>query len=497
MRLLRRQHFRHPGHEDAGMTNILYWNVRQFSINLINSPDNNVIPGLGGVTYTGASHQRLGLIVSVIAAAAADIVTIVETQTGSRVPGDLATDSGGLQASRLLLQVLRFIFPAQGWRMVPPLWLGTRWGAARPARTETVTVLYRGTTGNVTRYFTGPNFWSGGVGGISVDPVAAPGVPAAYPNPIDTYLQPARAIPAASLYRPNVQEDQSAARIKYLDQVRRAGLRQNTRRRLQDVERYGGFRPPYMTSFFEQDLVAGTARTLTVFSIHSPPKAGPAKTLMRYFSQTPEILAAPGLGEIKILCGDFNLDFLNAAGTYTNIYNPVTGIGYQSQMPTNLVPPAAGGDALRAYRGYFATHLRDQPPPANFAATAFLWSIGGTNATYPGYGYPSTGSTASIDNILVRPAVAYPFTVLNLVTGTPYVASALLTAPNPVVPVPLGAVVMGTGFAAAPAGAPAGPWPLEPTAAIYNHPDALMLCAWPNYNKVYGTSDHLPLVTTL
>lgn len=482
------------------MTNILYWNVRQFSINLIDSPDNFAIPGLGGVTYTGASHQRLALIVNVITTAAADIVTIVETQTGSRVPGDLATNSGGYQASDHLLTELRNQFPLQGWRMVPPLWLGTRWGAARPARTETVTVLYRGTTGMVNRYFTGPNFWSGGVGGVSTDPAGGLGAPAAYPNPIDAFLQPARAIPAASLYRPNTQEDRSAARIKYLDQVRRAGLRQNARRRLQDVERFGGFRPPYMTSFFEQDLGAGLARTLTIFSIHSPPKAGPAKTVMRYFSQTPEIMSAAGVGETKILCGDFNLDFLNPAGVYSNVYGPVTGVGYQSQLPTGLAPPAAGNaDALRAFRGYFATHMRDQPAPANLATSPFLWSVagGGPDAIYPGYGYPSGGNTSSIDNILVKPAGAFPLTVLNLVTGTPYVASALLTAPNPVVPVPLGAVMMGTGFAAAPAAPPTGPWPLEPTAATYTHPSALMLCAWPNYNKVFGTSDHLPLVTTI
>jgi hypothetical protein len=479
------------------MTNILYWNIRQFSIDLIDIPGAAgaiAVPGIAGLTNAQAAQQRLTVILDVIAAAQADIISIVEVQTGSNAAGDLAVNGGGLQAANFLLGQLRGLTPAAEWRMVPPLWLGARNNIG--ARAETVAVLYRGVTGNVNRYFTGPNKWTGGAGGLSDSGPAAAGN---YPANYDTFIDdpgagvPARNIPAGPgpLYRAGLPENQSAARIEY-SRAARVG---NRRAR---VSIYGGFRPPYMTSFFEQDLVAVTARNLTVFSVHSPPNQVGATTLMRSLAITPEINTAPAAGEIKILCGDFNLDFLDTTGAYAGVYAPVTGLGYQSLLPTGLVPPANAAQR-QAYMGYFGTHIKDQPLLAGAQASRFLWSNGATPSYYPGYRYLS--NYASIDNILVNaaPALAPPLTIMNLVTGAPFAASTVGTPALPAIAPPLGAnPALAAPILASQIGPPpAAAFPQNPTAAGYGAANATALCEWHNYGRIYSTSDHFALVTTL
>ena len=437
------------------MTNIVYWNIRQFSINLIDSPDANFVPNIAGLTYAAASQQRLAVILAVINAAQADIISIVEVQTGSDNWGDLCSDSGGMQAARTLLNRLRLADAAAQWRLVPPLWLGARGGNA-PAgvHAETVAVLYRGVTGNVARYFTGPNVWTGGFGGVSVNPLPGPVAPQNYPPPFNTLIDapaaamPARVIPAAGpLYRAGQFENQSAARIEFSRAAARAGGRRAR------IDIYGGFRPPFMTSFYEVSIIAPLVvqRNLTLFSTHSPPNKTGAKALMRAYAGTPEISDAPGANETKILCGDFNIDFLTAGGAYSGAYAPVIGLGYQSLLPPHPVPPV-NPNHRRAYLGYFATHMRDQPRRANAAASRFLWSNGaGALSYYPGYGYSSTGQTASIDNILVNPGAAQPLTIMNLVTGSPFAAPVGWPMPPAPNYPPLGATVLAWQFANLPA----------------------------------------------
>ena len=475
------------------MTNILYWNIRQFGIRKINDPRGGA-PPIGAPTYAQRSADRFAVIAAVINAAAPDIISIVEATTG-RTNGDLATNTGGLLGSIELLNALRLTNPAAGWRMVPLLWLGSR--TTRTAGgLETVAVLYRGVSGNVTRYFTGPNYWVGGAGGVSTDPATGVAAATDYPAPFNGFLAPARAIPGGSLYRGGAPEQRSAARIYYALPRRRVrgGAPPN-------FSRYGGFRPPYMTSFYEVNALTGATRTLTIFSIHSPPQTGLARTLMRYYGQTPEIQAAPGLGEIKILAGDFNLNFLNTGtGLYTNVYGPVTLYGYQSQLPTGLAPPGTAA-GIAQFRGNFATHMSSAPAAPPAANTLFLWSDPGPPAAvpsyYPAYGYTSAAdNTDSIDNILVRPAAAYGVTVLNVVTGTPF--QAAVPANN----APLGAAALATQFTNPPPPPPFPPppppyWPDNPTAEDFNAASAVQFYTWQNYGCVYSTSDHFGLTTTI
>jgi hypothetical protein len=476
------------------MTNILYWNIRTFAIRKINNPSAAPANNAGGLTYTQTSADRRAIIMAEIAAAAADIISIVEVRTG-RGTGDLVTPSGGLQGAQLLLTLLRAADAAAEWRMVPPLWLGSR-VVPTAGGLETVAVLYRGVTGNVTRYFTGPNLWTGGAGFSST--VGAPGN---YPAPFNWFLaEPPtapRQIPNGSLYRPSTAlvpswETQSAARISY-------SRASNLGHRRARVDLYGGFRPPYMTSFYEVDGVTGAARTLTLFSIHAPPSRGDAAVLMRTFSRTDEIANAPVGAEIKILAGDFNLNFLNTVtGNYTQVYGPLTGLGYQSLLPTGAGAPVGAGP-IKQFRGNFATHLRSvptKPPPQPAADTLFLWTdpaIPVTDSYYPAYGCTSVAeNTDSLDNILVRPAPLAPYvlTIMNLVTGSPF--QAAVPANN----APLGAVALASQFTN-PAAAPANAWPQAPAADDFNAGDAVLLSSWPNYGRIYSTSDHFGLTTTI
>jgi hypothetical protein len=481
------------------MTNILFWNIRQFGIKKINDTRGGGPANAGGLTYPQVSADRRAIILAEIAATTADIIAIVEVGTGNTA-GDLATNTGGVQGSQALLNLLRAANGAAGWRMVPPLWMGSR-AYRSVGGLETVAVLYRGVTGNVTRYFTGPNFWSGGAGGISTDPAAGVGAPANYPPQFNGFLRPpgtaVRQIPIGSLYRPSTAfvpslETQSAARIKY--------VRPSTKRPRGGVpyapSRYGGFRPPYMTSFYEVNALTGATRTLTLFSIHAPPRRGDAATLMRTYSQTPEIANAPAGGEIKILAGDFNLNFLNANGNYTNAYAPVTALGYQSLLPTAAVPPVTAG-GIEQFRGNFATHLRSvptRPLPQPAADTLFLWTdpaIPVTDSYYPAYGCTSAGdNTDSLDNILVRPAAGYALTIMNLVTGSPF--QVAVPANN----APLGAVALASQFTN-PLPLPANPWPQAPAADDFFAADAVQLSSWPNYGRIYSTSDHFGLTTVI
>ncbi|MBB4952053.1 hypothetical protein H4S14_000095 [Agrobacterium vitis] len=493
------------------MTNILYWNIRQFTTKLINSSDGSVVPGIAGLTYATASQQRLALVQNVIDAAKADIICIVEVSSGNGGASDLGPYGNGPQAAALLLQELRDADPthAAQWRMVPPLWLGSR--ITPPAGTETVAVLYRGKTGTVGRYFTGPNVWTGGAGGVSKNPQTGTFTPQNYPENYNTFIDDPtqgieeRNIPPTSLYRRGKAENQSAARIFY-EATQRVGQKRG-RNLYEETGIYGAYRPPYMTSFYEINTATNSERNLTVFSVHAPPQRGAAKAFMQFMADTPEITTAPDVtsAEIKVICGDFNLQFLNANGSYSGVYQPLTGLGYQSLLPTDLDAPADAA-ALAAFRGYFATHISAVPSlpsplyPPEGAATRFLWSDGYTNSLsyYPGYGYTSAAkNTDSIDNILVwsyqAQAPQFPLTVMNLVTGWPFERSTLLPAAcEP----PLGEnediVASASTFTAPPA-----PWPLNPTAANYSAGDGEILCSWPNYGRIYSTSDHFPLVTTL
>jgi hypothetical protein len=360
--------------------------------------------------------------------------------------------------------------------LVPPLRVGRRPGS----KPETVAVIYQGVSGGVRRYFTGPNLWVGGANGHSTAPgfgVVGNAYPAA--RNLDTMLVPpvvpavpVRNIPGGALYNGGLAENVVAARTRF----RLAGAPAYW------VD-YQIYRPPYMATFTEADALGNVQRNLSLFAVHSPAVSGDAGVFIVYLQNTQDVVAGLGANETRIIGGDFNLSVLAPDGGPSNVYAPL-GPHYVPLLQSAGAPPAAN---LRAYRGYFATHIKPKPG-TNTEATQFLWSDATTNAPYPGYGYIGSDQVAnfySIDNILVWPHQGAPYnyqtTVMNSIVGTPF---------NAVAPIPGGAPPGTAALAQQMNNAPVG-WPPAPNAPrVPNIGGRNSLTSWDNYGYQKSTSDH-------
>jgi hypothetical protein len=466
------------------------WNIANFGINKFNNPFHGRTQwGAGGLTQFQASKWREQVFARVLHATQPDIIAVIEVSSGDSTPNHLATLTGGMEGCVYVLNALRATpaFAAGNWRLVPPLRIG------QGGKAESVGVFFRGTTGGVTRYFTGPNIWTGGLAGQSVRPGL--GVAAAYPaggNPdIDAMLVPpaaipvpARVIPAGAQYNVGLAEDQVAARTQFqLINAANGAPAGNLN--------FLVFREPYMVSFFETGGAA--PRNLTLFVVHSPAVTGNQAVFITYLANAYEIAAPNGANETRVITGDFNLNLLDPAGNDAHTYDdltvhPAPAARYRLLIqPAGLPPPAAN---LPAYTGYFATHVR-RAPTHRTALSKFLWSQTLANtADYPSYGYVGSQFVAnlySIDNLLVRPyngAHPYNTTIMNPVVGTPFNA-----VPAPPGAPPIGILAMGNAFM----NVIGGGWPPAPNAPVFTLPGASNLCSWANYGHIYSTSDHFAL----
>lgn len=462
------------------MSRVLFWNLQTFGVNKINNPSLAKPPGIGGNTLQQASFQRFGLINSVFRATLPDLIVIVEVGSGDSYPADLATNTGGTRGAWLLLEYFRRVYPAQGWRLVPPLRVGQRNGS----KPETVAVLYRGVGAGVRRYFTGPNRWRGGVDGSSI--AAEAGLPGnAYPAarnlnamlvPVTDPPTPPRTIPVGALHNAETPENTVAARVTFRESGGRG--------RYLD---YGVFRPPYLATFTELTLATGAQRHLSIFGIHSPAMAGSGDVFISYLASTLDVMSPLSPNETRVIGGDFNVRLLAPNGAPSNVYAPLAP--YVPLLQSAGAPPAA---VLDAYRGYFATHIRPKPR-TNSGPSQFLWSDPPAVSPYPGYGY--TGSDRitrfeSIDNILVWPHRPHPYsyqtTIMNSIVGTPF---------DQVAPVPGGAPIGSVPYIDQMWGLPAtAVWPPVPNAApVPNAGDRNNLTGWDNYGYQKSTSDHFAL----
>lgn len=462
------------------MTRVLIWNIQQFSINKVFSASTQVNPGHGGLNDQQTAIERKAVILQVIVATQPDIIVIVETTSGENIAGDLATPTGGIEA---LAQMQYFLNQhtnaVGGWNAVPPLYIGTG------GRAETIGIIYRRTdnAGAVSRYFTGPNIWTGGLAGTSVTP--GNGVAAAYTGAVlpagavnvNSMLQPpgsggVRMIPGGALHNAGVAETLVAARVNFDDANG------------QPIN-FQGFRQPYMATFTEANTGNGAVqRNLTLFAVHTPPNNVSAANYITLMSTMPDIVGALGANETRVVGGDFNINLLAANGAPSGAYNPLTNAGY-----TLLLSPTTAGapNNLDQYRGYFSTHIRNKH---NDGASLFFWSNGfGSPSEYPAYGYVGSDFTNvpvySIDNVLVAPfngpLANYQVTIMNAVTGTPLTANAA-PADNP----PTGVIAMPPLW-----GAPPGGWPPSPTAPNYPGIGAAKnMTGWNNYGRIRSTSDH-------
>ncbi|MBK9941474.1 MAG: hypothetical protein IPP13_07625 [Kouleothrix sp.] len=464
------------------MTKILVWNLQTFGINKINNTTPGYADGYAGLNNLQTSVWRRRLVYRTLQYTQPDIIVLVEVGSGDSYPNDLATLTGGMEGCIYLLNFLRtsLVYNAGDWRLVPPL----RVGRSPGSKPETVAVLYRGRSnvnGNIiNRYFSGPNVWTGGYAGVSVRP--AVGVPAPYPvaamgNPdILSMLVPPmtmpRVIPPGSQHNPGLQEDRVAARTRFLeDNHGVAG----------GFLDFGVYRPPYMTTFVETNNAGVVQRNLSIFGVHSPAVAGDQGVFIDYLASMHDVVSARPANETRIVAGDFNLNLLDALGNDAQVYQPLTLLGYTPLLQPPGPPPAN----LDAYRGYFATHIRNK----NYTKVSrFLWSDNANAAPYPGYNYIGSNRVAnfySIDNILVwtsAPPPNYNTTIMNHVTGTPL--NGVMPAPGGA---PRGSLNLPDGFTTAVA------WPPAPIAPNWALGTSANLCSWANYGYILGTSDHFAL----
>jgi hypothetical protein len=161
------------------MTKILFWNVNNFGTNgfypgpnarqRAQSDDRNY----GTPAAPGDAHDRLAVVIGVIANVAPDIVVIVEVQPGrlKNVPGELLKD----EASYKLLLSIRNdarVAGAQEFCLVPPLVCGV------DGNGEGVAVYYR----KDRLQFLGPYGWTGGMQAQPVDATHGPAQLRDYPG---------------------------------------------------------------------------------------------------------------------------------------------------------------------------------------------------------------------------------------------------------------------------------------------------------------------------
>ncbi len=431
------------------MTRVLFWNIEKFRKNKIEDPSisasvgtkkRRVDPNQASTALKAA--DRFTVIKRIILATNPDIVVIVELSSEKSPTPQMDSGGTGVAGAKVLLTWLRGL--SAEWRLVPPLKVGD------DPKTEAVGVFYKGQTGTLQRFFTGPNFWTGGLGGFSCVPTYAP-TPGAYDaGDVNMMLVPPgsapRQVPPGAAYCGGQMENTLAARVTF----RELG-------NPDFVLNYGIYRPPYMVTFTEQNAT-GIVRNLTVFGVHTPPKDGTySEGYPAYLADTEEVTGDLRALETRIIGGDFNLPLLKTNGTQTNLYAPLTVNDY-TLLLTSLFPNA---QMDRTGQGFYMTSLR--------RGKSTIWQY-----SYPGYDYFSQ----SYDNILVRPfnpAQVYATTVMNPVVGTPYQGNPNGTAGAPV----LGSLMQ----------APiVDPWP----AALLDPPENQQkyLCVWNNFGHLRSTSDH-------
>lgn len=471
-------------------TNILFWNIFKFGFNRFYDPFN---------LSAGKAQSRMSVLKAILADAVPDIFVVVEVTCGA---------GGGTFGAQSLLDTLRnnaADADRASWRMVPLQIVGSK------KNVEQVAVYYRGQKGTVTRYFTGPFVWTGGIGGQPADPSAVSATQYAN-NPNSSLLVPTgtttRTIPNSTdvQYRAGQPELQSAARIDF--DMLAVASKKNPLKKLKTMPSYGTLRQPFMVTFFETDSATTPAstRNLTLFAVHAPPDYGDAYDYMTtLLANTEQIVTAPDVpkNEVKIICGDFNLNTLDDDGERSANYDALTVIRSAPAYQSLNSPPAGttvDDDELEAYQGYFATHLGHTPTLSKTKAKSrFMWSDGTDLSPYPSYRYissvKSAPNTYAVDNILVwrTAGTTSNFTIMNPIVGTPFDTVAL-----PPANAPKGSLTTTCQFGNSPTTwTPAQLWPQGPSADDYVKLSARSLVEWRNYGRIRATSDHLPLFVTV
>jgi hypothetical protein len=436
------------------MPKLIYWNVQHFSADKFfmrkrrRTRDDD--EGWGG----NPAVNYLQVLTDTITAHQPDFIVIVEARPAGNIgEGQLLPDNGTM----FLLDHLRTVDRRANWSLVPPVISGQGNGG------EGIAVFWRR---SATMFFTGPWSWPGGAG-----PGRARGRTGVYPRqyryafsaPVDNRRTPA----GNNLYNVGSVERRLAGQWQYRD-VRGAVLD------------FGGpwTRSPFRTTFY--DSAAG--QNYQLFAFHAAPGQfgfpGPANA-----ASVVATAAAGGLAEVQavnanettVFVGDFNVSLFDAVTTAAAYVN------FPAAAWTRVIEQNAGRAMPTTYpsKGYLVTHMKEvrQSDPSN---------VNG----YPAFGYATTdadwyGVYDSIDNAFVRAGAVARATIANVVTGAPYLGAA---APRDV---PVGTLVYPSELEDpntinVPAGFAPGTGTFDDETDAFRDID--------NYARVFGVSDHLPLV---
>lgn len=419
---------------------IMSWNIQDLSLTSKIAP-----------TLADPNQERAVYILLSIIGRNPAILVVVEVETG-RPPvydarGYLVTDTSGGPAVRWIHQALRALQPGNDWRVVPPLLSGAL------GRKEGIAVFFDNHRVN----FRGPYQ-------VANDPIGAQvyqysrqvmGPAPAWAPPWAGALPPAP--PAGPAIGGGLNQDQLAGQPYFA-----TGPGLGAPPLLFPDPHY---RSPYLTEFIEVNVPA--PRILKVLGVHLPPFGGvAAMDAVANVPLIPEMYTVPmTANEVRVICGDFNVDALDPAG-----------VGLLAPLKTTNVPLAAGGTtryedgefkAPSMLRRVLHASTAGVMPYLGYTATQWNW----VNQVYaPGNNYPDyDGIYVAYGTYPDDPPHGY---VMNRVVGTP---------PNlPEVPqgmaIPMAQLLT---------------WPHPPPVGFPTRDQIFQMM--PNYGKIFGASDHMPV----
>jgi hypothetical protein len=425
------------------------WNIQDLGINKLH------------YSATDPALLRANHIIDTILLIDPDILVVVEVESALPYPGRgqgyVVADTSGGPAVRTMLAELHQRDAASDWRLVPPLLSGSQ------GQKEGVAVFFKNTTVN----FRGPqqvdvetiirpragNLLLGRNGGL--DPTAN----GPYPPPWDWVLpatQPAG--PAIGPGAPKLQNQLCGKPFFELPTAPNVPMNFP----------WAGNRSPFLTGF--RELAGGAAaRDITVLGCHLPPHFMLAGQAVDLIMQIPEMISPMGANDVRIICGDFNINF-----------NDPAQAGYwNSLIATNV--PRPGGNTQ-----YQMLHATD-PSEYKVVNQASLAGVGPHfDALSTGYNpwtgtYNVPGVLETLDGIFgafgTAPGGALGGRVVNRVVDTPFVAPPL---PPPAIP-----QAMAMTAAALIAWDLVLPPPVPTGTQLFRQ--------MANFGHIRGASDHLPV----
>lgn len=359
---------------------LMVWNIQQFGQNKLGT---NVFDNVG---------LRRNYIQATIAAVNPDILAVIEVRTGQQAGvGSLVTDTSGGPGVRTLWGLLPGGTIATGgpWAVIPPLLINPNIGVNNDrAYSEGIAVFFRTDVLD----FTGPYKWTGTAFNQGAQPITNPAAPNATGAAAQAYAAPWNTcLPAA----------QPASGLPALNQNRLAGQAIFWDNNNQQIFFPGLFnRNPWLTTFEENNAMV--PRTIKLWTAHFPPHTAPARQAIAALADIPAVTAPLGANEVRVLCGDFNVNTLNAAEA--NIF-----------------------DQLTANTQRIANHGTTNLYTSQFAAPTVVRGVkqANTAGAGPWYGYIQSrnGFREGLDNLLTAygAAAGAPANprVVNRVVGTP------------------------------------------------------------------------------